>query len=336
MRCPVSVPQWCDYFCLRQCRDDFQTDAIEDAIGFIGHTVGAMFPKIGSRNRLPEALNRIFCIFELGASVRTEAHLSAVCWPMIKGCGITSGPLPDYVGRAQAFDEDDKRRILVAIDSIGGMHGGRFSFNRTAHMVLVAQDVSEILGEWVVCMFGMLLWGTLLDVNMLALIAYYICSALLTCMGLYPMWRSSRRGRSNGGSPPELRAPPDAVPPVQRTALAINVEGVATVMLILMWILSILAVVLGFMPLVIIISPIVLTVGLLLDIVSLPCNLLRREGVFRRSRQQCSNFVTWAAPFFVDLWHNFSCPQSRGTARPATGDGHVQCPWVQHALQYER
>lgn len=74
-----------DYFILRQCKKgDFDPANVRRAIGEIGHTVVVLDPHVHPWPRShaltyqPEALQRLWCVFELYSSLTTKATISGV------------------------------------------------------------------------------------------------------------------------------------------------------------------------------------------------------------------------------------------------------------------
>lgn len=74
-----------DYFILRQCKaGDFDPARVRRAIGEIGHTVVVLDPHVHPWPRShtltyqPEALHRLWCVFELYSSLATQATISGV------------------------------------------------------------------------------------------------------------------------------------------------------------------------------------------------------------------------------------------------------------------
>lgn len=70
-----SCPVWVDYFCLRQCRNDFDKAKIRALIKKIRYTV--MLLDCGTLGK-PVVFTRIFCIFEVACTVEEGARLCGV------------------------------------------------------------------------------------------------------------------------------------------------------------------------------------------------------------------------------------------------------------------
>jgi len=110
---------WVDYFCLRQLKNDFQTQQVEQLI----RKTGAVYVWMDGEATGSSYPTRTFCVFELASAVENGATLmietprtgplapnACGCWPF---CACCCG-LPDYTidaVNATARRADDKAKV---------------------------------------------------------------------------------------------------------------------------------------------------------------------------------------------------------------------------------
>ena len=115
---------WVDYFCLRQLKNDFQTQQVEQLI----RETGAVYVSMDGKETGSSYPKRTFCVFELASAVENGATLiiqtpgsgplapsQCGCWP----CCACCCPLPDYTidaANATARRADDKAKVDTYIE----------------------------------------------------------------------------------------------------------------------------------------------------------------------------------------------------------------------------
>jgi len=127
-----SGTSFLDYFCLRQCIDDFEEDKVRQLIGDIGLTfLGVSFNPSGD----VELFNRTWCCYEVFCTVAEEGRVWAVNaegsnarlpWQAIDDIDMR---------QMQASDENDRQRI---IDYLDGLPGGMDAANTAVQGVFIA------------------------------------------------------------------------------------------------------------------------------------------------------------------------------------------------------
>ena len=115
---------WVDYFCLRQLKNKFKTQQVEQLI----RETGAVYVCMDGAETGSSYPTRAFCVFELASAVENGATLMiraprtgplapnlCSCWPFCACCC----PLPDYTidaANATARRADDKAKVDTYIE----------------------------------------------------------------------------------------------------------------------------------------------------------------------------------------------------------------------------
>ena len=160
---------WVDYFCLRQLRNDFKTEQVEQLI----RKTGAVYVHMDGAETGNSYSTRSLCVFETIAAIEGKATLmintpgtgpltqpECSCWP----CCICCDPMPNYTidaAAATAFREDDEAKVDQYIVEGPG-------FARVNQLMERELRRSAVLKSWscavFVCCFPCVFTGLCFDV----------------------------------------------------------------------------------------------------------------------------------------------------------------------------
>lgn len=136
-----------DYFCLKQCQNDFTTDRIDDAIRRIGHTLMVLDPivtRLDDPHFYPEVVDRIWCVFELYCTVKNNNKLSGfLSWHGFLAADGHKGVEAVDVLHAKSSEPGDRVLVINKIHEFGVD-----AVNNTVGMVVQAaleQEARKIL-----------------------------------------------------------------------------------------------------------------------------------------------------------------------------------------------
>lgn len=145
-------PIWLDYFCLRQCQNDFVPEVVVELIAWIGKMVASLDDSIqfAGKNFMAEYLSRSFCVLELFAAVKGRVALQCrtnSCREAVMPRLMSSKPTeskfyargwcgPVNVASAKTRDAKDKELI----DSFIIEHIGFEEFDRIITAAVIDAD----------------------------------------------------------------------------------------------------------------------------------------------------------------------------------------------------